>query len=199
MNVAGIMLLGMWMQAGDLNSTGGVKWLIIFVGLVALAMVTQAIVVIVMAVTAAKARKQVLGIVEDLREKVTPLIANTHEMVRDASPKVKVITENLAHTSHLVRAKAAEWDQTMGEANQKTRAQVERVDGMVSSVLDTASDAGRMLQNAVRIPAREFSGMMSGLKAGLDVLLGRKKSNGSAPEAPSAPSAPEEQEPASRW
>ena len=192
MNVAGIMLLGMWLQAGDWNSAGGAKWLIIFVGLVALAMVTQAIVVVVMAVTAAKARKQVLGIVEDLREKVTPLIANTHEMVRDASPKVKVITENLAHTSHLVRNKATEWDQTMSDANLKTRAQVERVDGMVGSVLDTASDAGRMLQNAVRIPAREFAGMMNGLKAGLDVLLGRKK-NGAAPEAA------EQQETAGRW
>lgn len=192
MNVAGVVLLGMWMQVGDLNSTGGVKWLIIFVGLVALAMLTQAIAVIIMAVGAAKARKQVLGIVEDLREKVTPLIANTHEMVRDASPKVKTITDNLAHTSHLVRTKATEWDQTMSDANQKTRAQVARVDGMVASVLDTASDAGRMLQNAVKIPAREFSGMMSGLKAGLDVLLGRKK-NGSAPETV------EEQEPASRW
>lgn len=191
MSVAGMMLPGMWMQAVDWNSAGGVKWLIIFVGLVALAMVTQAIVVIIMAVTAAKARKQVLGIVEDLREKVTPLIANTHEMVRDASPKVKVITENLAHTSHLVRTKAQEWDQTMTDANQKTRAQVARVDGMVGSVLDTASDAGRMLQNAVKIPAREFSGLMHGLKAGIDVLLGRKQDG--------AAEAVEEHEPVSRW
>ena len=191
MNVAGVVLLGMWLQ-GDLNSTAGSRWLIIFVGLVALSMVIQAITVVGMAVGAAKTRKRVMEMAEELRGKLLPLVEKSHDLVQDVSPKVKTITDNLAHTSHLVRTKATEWDQTMSDANQKTRAQVARVDGMVASVLDTASDAGRMLQNAVKIPAREFSGMMSGLKAGLDVLLGRKK-DGAAAEAV------EEHEPASRW
>lgn len=184
MNVHGAALSGVWLA--DLGTD---KWLMIFVALVALAMVVQAIAVIVIAAGAAKARKRMLEIVEELRGKVTPLISVTHDLVKDTAPKVKTIVDNVEHTSHLVRAKATEFDVTMTDANQKTRAQVARVDGMVGSVLDTASDAGRMLQNAVKIPAREFSGLMHGLKAGIDVLLGRNK-NGAATE---------EHEPAGRF
>ena len=185
MNVHGAVLSGIWLAGMDTD-----KWLMIFVALVALAMLVQAIAVIVIAAGAAKARKRMLEIVEDLRGKVTPLISVTHEMVRDNAPKVKTITDNLEHTSHLVRKQATELNTTVAEANQKTRAQVARVDGMVSSVLDATSDAAKLLQNAIRIPAREFSGMMSGLKAGLDVLLGRKKSQ---------PAPAEEHEPVGRF
>lgn len=175
MNIVGTVLLsGMWLQ-GDLNSTAGSRWLLIFVGLVAVAMVVQAIVVAGMAIGAAKTRKRVMEMAEEMRSKVLPLLDKSRELIDDVGPKVRVITDNLAHTSHLVRTKAAEFDATMSEANSKTRAQVARVDTMVSSVLDTASDATHMLQNAIKIPAREFAGLMNGLKAGLDVLLGRKK------------------------
>ena len=34
------------------------------------------------------------------------MIAVTHEMIHDLGPKVKIITENLVETSHVVRSKA---------------------------------------------------------------------------------------------
>lgn len=184
MGIAGAVLSGLWLQ-GDLNSTAGSRWLLVFVGLVAVAMVVQAIVVAGMAVGAAKTRKRVMEMAEELRSKVLPLIDRSHELVHEVAPKVKTITDNLEHTTNLVRTKATEFDATMTAANAKTRAQVERVDGMVSSVLDATTDAATMLSNAVRIPAREFSGLMHGLKAGIDVLLGRR--NGAKPETVEEP------------
>lgn len=174
MNLAGIMLLGMWFQ-GDLSSTTGSRWLIIFVGLVAISMVIQAITVVGMAIGAAKTRKRVLDMAEELRGKVLPLIDKSHDLVHEIAPKAKIIADNLMDTTHLVRTKAHEFDATMSEANAKTRAQVARVDGMVSSVLDATSDAAQMAARAIKAPAREFAGLMNGLKAGIDVLLGRKK------------------------
>lgn len=183
MDVARIVLSGMWLQGVDYGSAGSTKWLTIFVGLVALGMVVQAIAVIVMAVGVAKMGKRALDIAEELQGKMLPLIATSQDMIHDAAPKVKVITENLAETSHLVRSKARDLDATMSDANAKTRAQVARVDGMVSSVLDTTSDAAQMLQRAIKVPVREFTGLVNGLKAGLDVLLGRDKDGRiSAPE-----------------
>lgn len=175
MDMALMAMSGMWLQGGDLNSPAGSRWLIIFVGLVAVSMVIQAITVVGMAVGAAKTRKRVMEMVEELRSKMLPLIDKSRDLVDEAGPKVKVIAENLAHTSHLVRNRVTEFDATMSEANLKTRAQVARVDGMVTSVLNTTSDVAEMFQRAVKVPAREFSGLMNGLKAGLDVLLGRKK------------------------
>lgn len=184
MGVTGVVLAGLWLQ-GDLNSTAGSRWLLVFVGLVAVGMVVQAIVVAGMAVGAAKTRKRVMEMAEELRSKVIPLIDRSHELVHEIAPKVKVITDNLEHTSHLVRTKADEFQVTATVANAKTRAQVERVDGMVTSVLDATTDAATMLSNAVRVPARELSGLVNGLKAGIDVLLGRR--NGSRPEAVDEP------------
>ena len=95
-------------------------------------------------------------------------------MLRDTAPKLKVITENLVETSHVVRSKAQEFDVTMSDANRRARAQMATVDGMVRKVLAaTAEDYGVRFEHAVRVPVREVSGVMNGLKAGLDVLVGR--------------------------
>jgi hypothetical protein len=74
-----------------------------------------------------------------------------------------------------VRSKAQDFDATMTDVNLKTRAQVARVDGMVTSVLNTTADIAETIQRGIRIPVREFSGLVNGLKAGLDVLVGRAK------------------------
>ncbi|MGH9595845.1 MAG: hypothetical protein ACRD3K_03515 [Edaphobacter sp.] len=175
-----IVMSGMWLEDPGSLSTGNSKLLMIFVGVVAFSMVVQAIALIVMAVGAAKARKKGLEFVEEFREKAMPVITATHEIIRDAAPKVKVITENLVETSHVVRSKAQEFNVTANELNLRTRAQVARVDGMLTAVLNTTSEISNTLQRAIKVPVREFAGLMNGLKAGLDVLVGKAKGFGSS-------------------
>jgi methyl-accepting chemotaxis protein len=170
-----IVMSGMWLQDADSLSSGNSRLLMIFVGMVAVALIVQAIALIAMAVGAAKARKRGLEIVEELRTKLTPIMDNTHSFIQDTTPKVKIITENLVETSHVVRAKAQEFDVTASDLNSKARAQAARVDGMVTSVLNTTSDISETVQRGIKVPVREFSGLMNGLKAGLDVLVGRAK------------------------
>jgi hypothetical protein len=171
-------LSGIWLQDPGSLSSGNSRLLMFFVGMVALAMVGQAIALIVMAIGAAKARKRGLEIAEDLRVKVLPIITGTHEMIRDNAPKVKVITENFAETSHIIRGKAQEFDVTASDLNAKARAQAARVDGMVTSVLNTTAEITETIQKGIKVPVREVSGLMNGLKAGLDVLVGRAKGSG---------------------
>jgi hypothetical protein len=155
-----------------------------FVGMVAIAMVGQAVALIVMAVGAGKARKRGLEIAEDLRVKVMPIITGMHELIRDNSPKVKVIAENFVETSHIIRSKAQEFDVTASDLNSKTRAQAARVDGMVTSVLNTTAEITDSIQRGIKVPVREVTGMVNGLKAGLDVLVGRAKGFGSSRNGP---------------
>src|SRR6516165_1504600 len=107
------MILGMWLQDPDSLSSGNSRLLMIFVGLVALAMLIQAIVFVVFAVLAAKTQKKLMAITEELRVKAAPVIDAAQDIARDAVPKVKIITENLVETSHVVRAKAQEVDVTL--------------------------------------------------------------------------------------
>jgi hypothetical protein len=178
MEAVRIVMSGMWLQDAGSLSSGNSRLLLIFVGMVAVGMVVQAIAVIVMAAGAAKASKRALDIAEEMRDKIMPVVSSTHEILRDSGPKVKIITENLVETSHMVRSKAAEFDATASDLNMKTRAQAARVDGMVTSVLNTTADISETLQRAVKVPVREIAGLVNGFKAGLDVLVGRAKEFG---------------------
>jgi hypothetical protein len=174
-----MMVLGMLVQEADTLSGRNTKLLMIFIGILAFAILTQTIVFLVMAIGLAKTQKKVMGIVEQVHEATLPTIKNVGELVRDTSPKVRVITDNLVETSHVVRAKAQEFDVTLSDVNDRARKQVAHVDGMVSSALQATADLAASVSRIIQIPVREVSGLVNGFKAGLDVLVGRVKGFGS--------------------
>jgi hypothetical protein len=170
-----MMILGMWLQEADSISAGNSRLLMFFVGMVAFAMLTQAIVVVFAAIGAAKVRNRLLAIAEEVRSKTVPVIDSAQSVLHEIHPKVRTITDNLVETSHVVRAKAQDFDVTISDVNQRARAQTERVDDMVTSVLDTTAGIATTIQRGVQVPVREFNGLMTGIKAGIDVLVGRSR------------------------
>ncbi len=171
------MLLALWqgMESSSLSASN-TRWLMIFVGLVALAMVTQAIVVVALGVGAWTAKKRMMAVVEEMRVKAAPVIDQAQGLVAEAIPKIRVITDNLVETSTMVKKKAAELDSTLTDANQKTRAQVARVDGMVTTALTTTGQLAEMIHQGIRTPVLEVLGVVNGAKAALDVLMSKSKS-----------------------
>lgn len=176
MNVVHMAVSGMWLQESDSLSGPNTKLLMFFVAMVAAAMVAQAIALIVMAIGAAKARKHTLEIADELRMKILPVLNETQSLLHDTAPKIRIITENLVETSHVVRSKAAEFDVTLSDANDRARMQIARVDSMVGKTLTTTAEIMATLEHAVRVPVREFAGVVNGIKAGLDVLVGKVRS-----------------------
>ena len=175
MEAARFLMASMLLQSGDSLSSPTTRLLMIFIGIVALAMFIQAIVVLVMGIIAWKASKRAMQIAEEVRLKSLPIIDTANSLAHDLQPKVRILTDNLVEMSHVARAKVQEFDSTLTDVNSKTRAQAARVDDMVSSVLDTTSGIASAVQKGVQVPVREFNGLMSGLKAGIDVLIGRDK------------------------
>lgn len=165
----------------DSISSGNTRLLMIFVGIVALSMASQAIVVIFAAIAARKTQSRVLQIAEELRARATPIIDSAEALINDTLPKVRTITDNLLEASHIVRAKAQEFDSTLTDANKKTRAQVARVDGMVTTALTATGALAAMIHQGIRTPVIEAIGVVNGLKAGIDVLLSKSKSFGRKP------------------
>ncbi|RZU40572.1 hypothetical protein BDD14_2041 [Edaphobacter modestus] len=178
------MIFGMWLQDPGSISSGNSRLLMFFVAMVAVAMVAQAVVVVVAALGAAKAGKRLLVIAEEVRAKALPVIDSAQGLAQDLQPKIRVLAENLVETSHVVRAKAVEFDSTISEVNSRARAQTVRVDSMVTSVLDTTESLASTIQNSVKTPVREFQGLMNGLKAGIDVLVGRRRNHNNYPAPP---------------
>jgi hypothetical protein len=143
------------------------------VGVVALSMFAQAIVVIFAAIAARRTQERVLAIAEELRMRAAPIIDNAEALVKDTLPKIRTISDNLLEASHVVRAKAVEFDSTLTDANKRTRAQVARIDGMVSTALTATGSLAALIHQGIRTPMVEVVGLVNGFKAGLDVLLSK--------------------------
>lgn len=131
--------------------------------------------------------ENVRAIVEDARPKVASVTENVRSIVEDATPKVKAMTENVktmstnfADTTTTIKERAqtiaGDVTETVGEANKKTRAQVDRVDGMISSAFNATGQVAAKIHHGIKVPVDEVVGWVNGAKAGLDKLMNHEKS-----------------------
>ncbi|WP_348268570.1 hypothetical protein P8936_04945 [Edaphobacter paludis] len=178
MIAAQFIMSGMWLQDSGSISSGNSTLLMVFVGLVALALIVQAIALVTIAMGAAKARKRVLVIAEELRAKAIPVLDSTGDFMKSTAPKMIVLAENLVETSNLIRHTATGLNATLNDVNSKARVQAARADEIVTTILMGTAEVVDSVQAGIRVPVREFNGLVSGFKAGLDVLVGRSKSFG---------------------
>ena len=197
MGAAHLLSLAMF-QSGDAAGTDHLQWIMIFVGVLAFCSLVQFLVFAVAGIVALKEWKKISAEIDIVKQKAYPLIASVQDIVKDAtpkvqkitasvqdlmadvSPKVKTITSNVTDISNVAREKVHAFEQTLDHANEtvrmandKTRAQVDRVDGMVSSALKATSDVGNTIHRGIRAPIVEVAGVVNGIKAALDVLVGR--------------------------
>lgn len=187
------------LQAPDAIDSGNARLLMIFIGLVALAMVVIAIVVVVLAVVMTRTQKKVMGYVEEIKIKVMPIVDKSNGLIADLTPdikgiaaKVHVITGHVEGIAGVAREKVHEFAPTISaanmtlndanniarDANQKTQAQVQRVNGMISGALDATAKLGKSIEYGITQPTREIAGVVSGLKAAMDSLLSKTRGFG---------------------
>ena len=178
-----MLMMAAWQGLqNDSISAGNTRLLMIFVGVVALSMFVQAVVVVAAAIGAAKTQKRVLAIVEELRvrahpliDKATPIIDKAETLFETTLPKIHTISDNLVEVSQIAKEKAQEFSVTLGEANSKTKAQITRVDGMISTGLTATGALAELVHKGIRTPLVEVSGVVNGFKAGIDVLFKSSK------------------------
>ena len=177
--------------------------LVMILWIVSLALVGQFLVMIVMAIGAAKVQKDIKGQIEEIKGKLLPLLEKSNVLITDLTPELKqiatratVISANVEEISGVVKEKLNEFsptisaanetlkqaNETVREANQKTAQQVQHVSGVVSSqvdrvnsmvtgVLDVTTQAGQAIQRAVMLPVREVSGVVDGVRAAVLTFL----------------------------
>jgi hypothetical protein len=150
--------------------------LIVFIAVAAVSMLVHAGAVVAMFLGARKARKKVEDLVDDVRLHALPVIISSREVINDLSPKLKVITENLMAASNTLRTKADQVGGVVGNVTDRAQAQVSRVDGMVKATLDQVTFAAHAIEHGLAMPVRQVSGILNGLRAGIDVI--RKKTPG---------------------
>ena len=200
-------------QVQDSINNGNSRLLIIFVGLVAFALLVQAVVMMTLAIGGAKAQKSAMAEIAEIKAKLLPFIERSHALVNELGPQVKEITAktnalitdlspaivgitqkinsisgHVEEISVMTRNKVLEFGPTISaanetaalanqtvratllDANEKTRAQVNRVNVMITEAIDATAKIVKAVEHGITQPAREVSGFVSGAKVTFEHL-----------------------------
>ncbi|MGO9324997.1 MAG: hypothetical protein ACLP07_10585 [Terracidiphilus sp.] len=143
---------------------------LVLVALVAFAMVVQAFILLATFIAMRKAARSMDEKLEAFRSSVTPLIDNTRSLVTRLTPKIEETADDLAALTHSLRVQAADVQSAADEMIARVRIQGKRLDSMFSNVLDTLDRTGHFMSDAVSKPMRQFSAILSSVKAVVESL-----------------------------
>ena len=160
-------------------------YLLAYTGVVAFAILIQAVAIIILALAAAKLMKQVAALTDEAKGRVYPILESVRDIsvkgqhiveiarnvALDTEPKIKRVTTNIADTSDVYRAKVAEVSGLITDTTGKAQRQSARVDDMVTNAIARTGEIASNVQHAILAPVRQVSGFFSGAKAGLGSLL----------------------------
>lgn len=158
---------------------------LVLVALVAIAMVVQAFVLLAAFIVMRKAARAMDEKFEAFRASVTPLIDNSRSLLTRLTPKVEQTASDLAVITHSLRVQTADVQSAASEMIARARVQADRLDSMLSHVLDTLERTGSFMSDAVHKPMRQFSAVLASVRAVVESLR-----NGTSQPRPDSDRAP---------
>ena len=108
----------------------------------------------------------ITGKVHDIATHAEEIAGVAKDKVNEFSPTISAANETVQQTNQTVR-------EAVADASEKTRKQVDRVNGMISSTLDATARLGRAIEHGITQPGREVAGVLSGVKAAFETLVQR--------------------------
>jgi hypothetical protein len=151
--------------------------LTVFVIITALAFVAQAGILygIYRVVTGSRRDFDVLR--TELKNRVEPLALTLTEIVTNSKEPVRNITSNLADISRILRQRTDHVDSVVAELTDRSRLQVLRIDQMVTELVQKAQSTADVVERGIIAPVSEVSALIKGVRAGLEFLVGRRRSS----------------------
>jgi hypothetical protein len=156
----------------------------LFIALTGAAVVLQAGVLVALYLSVRKTSAHVEGLATEVRAKALPALESAHSIMVDLRPKLELIAENLQETTTAIRAEVQRMDAIVNDAADRARLQIIRADEMLTRTLDRVEEASDMVHKTVVSPVRQLSGLVQGITAGLEFLIGnRARRNGGRRES----------------
>ncbi len=151
----------------------------LFIALTGAAVVLQAGVLVALYLAVRKSSTRMQAIAEEVKTKALPTLEMAQTTLTELRPKLQVITDNLMETTVLVRNEIERVDATVSDAADRARLQIIRADELLSRTLDRVEETSDLVSKTVVSPVRQVSGIIQGVTAGLEFLLGnRARRNG---------------------
>jgi len=158
--------------------------LTVFVALTGIAVLLQAVILgaLYFAMRKSSARMEALAV--EVKTKALPSLETAQAILTELRPKLTVIADNLTETTHSVRSQVERMDATVNDVVDRARLQIIRGDELLTRTLDRVEETSDIVHNTVVSPVRQFAGLIQGVTAGIEFLLGnRGRRNGGSREA----------------
>jgi uncharacterized protein YoxC len=149
--------------------------LVVFVGLTGLALMVQALVMVIGLVTVRKAIARIQEDVSELRTAAMPVIAKSRETLDRVAPRIESISKDMAELAHTLREQGVELQATASEVLERVQRQTSRVDSMFTSVADGVEHASNVVADTVTRPVRQAAAVVASAKAFFSVLATGKR------------------------
>ena len=150
-------------------------YLPIFVGVTAAAVVIQAGILVALYVAVRKTTSRMETLATEVTAKVMPTVDTAQSMMVEWRPKIDTIARNVSETSTVVRGQVERLDATVTDIVDRTRLQVIRADELLNRTMDRIEETSDVVHRTVISPVRQLSGLVQGLTAGLEFLMGGKR------------------------
>jgi conjugal transfer/entry exclusion protein len=146
------------------------KWLVIFVGITAVAFLVQAIVMLVAFIVVRKKVNSLHENVEELRTTAMPILAKSRDTLEKVAPKLESVASDVAEITQVFKRQSIEFQAVAGDVLQRVHRQTSRVDNMFTNLADGVEHASNVVVDSVGRPVRQLSAIVAGAKAFLSVL-----------------------------
>jgi hypothetical protein len=147
----------------------------LFIIVTALAVVIQAGVLVGLFVAVRKTSQRVESLATEVKTKALPTMETAQAMLVELRPRIYDIVTNVDESARMARTQMERLDATVNDVVDRTRLQVIRADELINRTLDRVEETTEMVHQTVISPIRRLSGIMTGIGAGLEYFLGRKR------------------------
>jgi methyl-accepting chemotaxis protein len=149
--------------------------LTLFIALTTAAVVIQAGILVALYLSVRKSSARLEALAAEVKTKVLPTAEVAHSMLVELRPKIETIVDNISEASTMVRAQMERLDATVNDVIDRTRLQVIRADELLNRTIDRVEETTEMVHKTVVSPIRQLTGLLQGVSAGLEFLIGRKR------------------------
>ncbi len=146
----------------------------IFIAVTAAAVLLQALLLAAMYLAMRKSSERLEALATDVKGKALPALETAQSILSDIRPKLQVISDNLQESTILVHGQVERLDATVNDVVDRARLQVIRADELLTRTLDRVERTTDLVQTTVVSPIRQVSGVVQGITAGLEYLLGNR-------------------------
>jgi len=158
------------------------SWMPFFVVVTALAVVVQAIVLVVLFLQLRRTAARIEQTIADLNVRLIPILSQIQNLVEDVSPRISSIISDAAELTHLARGQAQRVDRILTETMERLRFQLIHVDQILTGAMEAVEEAGSRLRKTILGPVAKATALIRGIQTGLEFF--RAARHGREPAEP---------------